>query len=100
MSRLLIERGADIKAVDWYGRTALWAAVETRNMDVDNATFVNSIDRAPFLELIQVLLDRGADPTRDEGSAAGPQRLPARHRLAVVGRLHRSDAFHHRGARR
>jgi hypothetical protein len=35
--------------VDWYGRTALWAAVETRNMDVDNATFENSIDRAPFL---------------------------------------------------
>jgi ankyrin repeat protein len=61
VARLLIDRGADIKAVDWYGRTALWAAVETRNMDVDNATFVNSIDRAPYLELIQVLLDRGAD---------------------------------------
>jgi uncharacterized protein len=58
---LLIDRGADIKAVDWYGRTALWAAVETRNMDVDNATFVNSIDRAPFLDLIQLLIERGAD---------------------------------------
>ncbi len=62
VARALIDRGADIKAVDWYGRTALWAAVETRNMDVDNATFVNSIDRAPFLDLIQVLLERGADP--------------------------------------
>ena len=62
VARLLIERGADIKAADWYGRTALWAAVETRNMDVDNATFENSIERAPFLELIQVLLERGADP--------------------------------------
>jgi ankyrin repeat protein len=62
VARDLIDRGADIKAVDWYGRTALWAAVETRNMDVDNATFVNSIDRAPFLDLIQVLLERGADP--------------------------------------
>jgi ankyrin repeat protein len=31
-------------------------------MDVDNASFVNSIDRAPFLELIQVLLEKGADP--------------------------------------
>jgi ankyrin len=61
VARFLIDRGADIKAVDWYGRTALWAAVETRNMDVDNATFVNSIDRAPYLELIQVLLDKGAD---------------------------------------
>ena len=62
VARDLIDSGADIKAVDWYGRTALWAAVETRNMDVDNATFVNSIDRAPFLDLIQVLLERGADP--------------------------------------
>jgi len=61
VARFLIDRGADIKAVDWYGRTALWAAVETRNMDVDNGTFVNSIDRAPYLELIQLLVDRGAD---------------------------------------
>ena len=60
VARFLIEQGADIQAVDWYGRTPLWAAVETRNMDVDNATFVNSIDREPMLELIQVLLERGA----------------------------------------
>ena len=93
VARFLIERGADIKAVDWYGRTPLWAAVETRNMDVDNGTFENSIDRAPFLELIQVLLDRGADLERaDEGSAADPPRLPAHHRIAGVGGLHRPDA--------
>ena len=62
VARYLIERGADIKAVDWYGRTPLWAAVETRNMDKDNGTFENSIDRAPFLALIETLLQRGADP--------------------------------------
>ena len=62
VARFLIDHGADIKASDWYGRTPLWAAVETRNMDVDNATFENSIDRKPFLELIQVLLKQGADP--------------------------------------
>jgi ankyrin len=62
MARLLIDRGADIMAADWYGRTPLWAAVETRNMDVDNASFENSIDRAPLLELITLLLDKGADP--------------------------------------
>jgi len=61
VARFLIDRGADIKAVDWYGRTALWAAVETRNMDVDNGTFVNSIDRAPYLDLVRVLLERGAN---------------------------------------
>jgi uncharacterized protein len=62
VARFLVERGADIKTADWYGRTPLWAAVETRNMDVDNATFENAIDRAPFLDLIQLLLERGADP--------------------------------------
>jgi ankyrin repeat protein len=62
VARFLIEHGADINAVDWYGRTPLWAAVETRNMDVDNATFENSIDRAPFLDLIGLLLDKGANP--------------------------------------
>jgi len=61
VARFLIDHGADLKAVDWYGRTPLWAAVETRNMDLDNGTFVNSIDRAPYLDLIQVLLDRGVD---------------------------------------
>jgi ankyrin repeat protein len=61
VARFLIDRGANITLSDWYGRTPLWAAIETRNMDVDNATFVNGIDRMPFLDLIQVLLERGAD---------------------------------------
>ena len=60
VAKFLIARGADIHATDWYGRTPLWAAVETRNMDVDNATFVNGIDREPMLEVIKLLLDRGA----------------------------------------
>ncbi len=62
VARFLMDQGANINAVDWYGRTPLWAAIETRNMDVDNATFENSVDRGPFLELIQILLERGANP--------------------------------------
>jgi len=62
VAKLLIERGADIHAADWYGRTPIWAAVETRNMDADNGTFVNSIDREPYLALIRTLLAKGADP--------------------------------------
>ena len=101
VARFLIDKGADIKAVDWYGRTPLWAAVETRNMDVDNATFVNSIDRAPYLDLIQVLLDRGAERQRaDEGSAADPPRVPSHHRVAGLGGLHGTDAVPDRGAGR
>ena len=56
VARLFIDRGANVNAVDWYGRTPLWTAVEARNMDFDNNTFVNNVDRAPLLELIDVLL--------------------------------------------
>src|SRR5712691_2478307 len=61
VARFLIDHGADIQASDWYGRTPLWAAVETRNQDFDANTQENSIDRAPFLGLINVLIERGAD---------------------------------------
>jgi len=61
MARYLIDQGANVKGVDWYGRTPLWAAVELRNMDVDSSTFENGVDRAPALELLKLLLDKGAD---------------------------------------
>jgi ankyrin repeat protein len=60
VARFLIDRGADVNVMDWYGRTPLWTAVESRNMDFDNNTFVNNVDRAPYLELITLLLDKGA----------------------------------------
>ena len=80
----LIEQGADIKKVDWYGRTALFAAVETRNMDVDNGPpFENSIDRAPYIPLIQLLLDKGADV-----NARTKEQLPIRQQfLRTTGTL-------------
>jgi ankyrin repeat protein len=62
VARYLVDHGADLKAADWYGRTPIWSAVETRNMDIHNATFAHNVDRDGALELIQVLLDRGADP--------------------------------------
>ncbi len=62
VAKLLIERGADLDSRDWYGRTPLWSAVEVRNLYVSNKTFQNYIDRAPVLEVIRLLLDRGAKP--------------------------------------
>jgi ankyrin repeat protein len=62
VARFFIEQGAQVNAIDWYGRSPLWAAVEARNMDVDNATFVNGVDRASMLELIALLLEKSADP--------------------------------------
>lgn len=83
VARFLIDRGAEINVVDWYGRTPLWAAVEARNMDVDNGNFENGVDRAPLLELIQVLLERGADPNT-QTKEAPPIR---RQMLRVTGTL-------------
>jgi len=80
----LIDRGADVNKVDWYGRTALFTAVETRNMDVDNAPpFENSINRAPYLPLIQRLIDKGANV-----NARTKEQLPIRPQfLRVTGTL-------------
>lgn len=62
VARFFIDKGAKINVTDWYGRTPLWTSVEVRNLDFDNSSFENGVDRAPLLELIQVLLDKGADP--------------------------------------
>jgi len=83
VARFLIDQGADVNASDWYGRTPLWSAVETRNQDFDADTQVNSIDRAPFLELIKVLIERGANVN------ARTKEVPPfkRHFLHVTGSL-------------
>jgi len=61
-ARFLIEKGAKINVSDWYGRTPLWTSVEVRNMDFDNGSFENGVDRGLVLDLIKLLLDKGADP--------------------------------------
>lgn len=60
-ARVLIDAGADVNAVDWYGQTPLWAAVDVRNLDVPGPTRDNGVDRAAVRELIELLLERGAD---------------------------------------
>ncbi|HEX4998324.1 MAG TPA: ankyrin repeat domain-containing protein [Terriglobia bacterium] len=61
-AKFLIDRGANLDATDWYGRTPIWSAVEVRNMDIDNSTFKNGVDREPVLEVIKILLEKGANP--------------------------------------
>ena len=52
-------------------------------MDFDNGTFENGVDREPLLELIQLLLDRGADP-----NARTKESIPIRRfMLRVTGTL-------------
>jgi ankyrin len=62
VARALIEAGADVNAADWYGRTPLWSAIDIRNREVDDGRKDNGIDRAAALEIIDALLQRGADP--------------------------------------
>jgi ankyrin len=61
VARVLAEAGANVSAADWYGRTPLWAAVESRNRDVSSSTATtNGVDRDAALQLITLLLDKGA----------------------------------------
>jgi ankyrin len=65
VARLLVERGADVNADDFWGRTPLWAAVEYRNLDMNNndqdSPTDNGVDRPPFIDLIKLLIDKGAN---------------------------------------
>ena len=62
VARLLINAGADVNAADWYGRSPLWSAIDVRNQEVNDGRQDNGVDRAAALELIDGLLERGADP--------------------------------------
>jgi uncharacterized protein len=62
VARFLVERGADINASDWYGRTALWAAIDMRNRDTPIPSEGTGTDREGNLALAQWLLERGAQP--------------------------------------
>jgi len=65
VARYLLSKGADVNADDFWGRSPLWAAVEYRNLDMINneqdAPTDNGVDRPPFLDLIRLLIDKGAN---------------------------------------
>jgi ankyrin repeat protein len=61
VARYLVTVGADVRKADAYGRTPLWAAVEIRNLDVRSGATENGVDREGALQLITMLLDKGAD---------------------------------------
>ncbi len=65
VARLLLEHGADVNADDFWGRAPLFAAVEYRNLDMNNREVdtptTNGVDREPLRAIIRELLERGAD---------------------------------------
>ncbi len=64
-ARQLVDAGANVNADDFYGRTPLWAAVEYRNLDMNNRSedspTTNHVDRDAILPMIRLLLDKGAN---------------------------------------
>jgi ankyrin repeat protein len=76
VAKLLIERGADVKPADVSGMTALYAAVDLRQL----GALINRPTPRPTgdidnLEIVSMLLDRGANPN-------------ARLRLPLLPRFH------------
>jgi ankyrin len=82
VATLLIERGANVNRADWYGRSPLWEAVNVRNLYVDSETLQNGIDRAGMLDVIRLLLDKGADV-----NARTKETPPFRNHMLGVGSL-------------
>jgi ankyrin repeat protein len=65
VASFLLSKGANVNADDFWGRTPLWAAVEYRNLDMNNndqdSPTDNGVDRAPFLPFIRMLVESGAN---------------------------------------
>ncbi len=65
LANFLLDHGAEVNVADFYGRTPLFAAVEHRNLDMDNNDNPNpthnGVDREAFIPLITRLLAAGAD---------------------------------------
>jgi ankyrin repeat protein len=78
VARLLVESGANVNADDFWGRSPLWAAVEYRILDMNNndqdAPTDNGVDRAPLLDLIRLLIDRGANVNARTRDVPPPRR--------------------------
>lgn len=62
MAKLLIEHGADVNLWDFYGQTPLYAAIDMNTLPVGRRIELPAEDRTTGLEVVKMLLDRGANP--------------------------------------
>ena len=71
---LIEETGADVNLWDFYGQTPLYAAVDMNTLPKGRRVELPATDRTAGLEIIRMLLERGANP-----NAQLKLRLPHRH---------------------
>ncbi|HEX5045711.1 MAG TPA: ankyrin repeat domain-containing protein [Gammaproteobacteria bacterium] len=62
VAHLLLDAGARVNAVDWYGETPLWAAVDLRNLELGPGNDGHNGLREDAYALAKRLLEAGADP--------------------------------------
>jgi ankyrin repeat protein len=62
IAKLLIESGASVNKWDWWGRTPLYCAVDLNTIPHGGRPDRMSLDETTSLQLIQLLLDKGANP--------------------------------------
>jgi ankyrin repeat protein len=62
VAKFLIESGANVNKWDWWGRTPLYSAVDLNTIPHGGRPDRLSLDETTSLELIQLLLDKGANP--------------------------------------
>jgi ankyrin repeat protein len=62
VAKYLIEKGANVNKWDWWGRTPLYSAVDLNTLPHGGRADRLSTDETSSLEIIQLLLEKGANP--------------------------------------
>src|SRR5262249_46160414 len=63
LAAILIEKGANVNRWDWWGRTALYDAVDTNIAPQGGRREFPNLDKTTGLDVARMLLERGADPS-------------------------------------
>jgi ankyrin repeat protein len=62
VAKYLIEHGANVNRWDWWGRTPLYLAVDYVTLPHGGRPDQPSLDKTLPIDIVQLLLDKGADP--------------------------------------
>ena len=102
IARLLLAKGANPNADDFWGRSPLWAAVDYRNLDMNNrdqdSPTDNGVDRGPILDFINDAHRRRRQRQRADARGAAEPALAVFPRRRLVGGFHGPDAVSESGA--